>query len=150
MKIKILLSLSLFILISHSLSEKDSSSRQVLTADESFKISIKKNKNSFVISININERSYIYSEHLSIRGGSKNIKYDIIGKKESISDDFFGESIVYKNNIQLIISDYHKYIDNVLYVSYQGCLENIICYPKITKKIKATKDKNSLISFDFL
>ena len=150
MKIKILLSLSLFILISHSLSEKDSNFKQVLTAEESFKISIKKNKNSFIISININERSYIYSEHLSLRGDSKNIKHDIIGNKQLISDDFFGESIVYKNNIELIISDYHQYIDKVLYLSYQGCLENIICYPKITKKIKATKDKNSLISFDFL
>ena len=150
MKIKILLSLSLFILISHSFPEKDSSSKEVLTAEESFKISIKKNKNSLIISMNINERSYIYSEHLSLKGGNKNIKHDIIGKKEMISDDFFGKSVIYKNNIDLIISDYHKYIDKVIYVSYQGCLENIICYPRITKKIKATKDKNSLISFDFL
>ena len=150
MKIKILLFLSLFILVSLSLSEKDSSSTQVLTSEESFKISIKKNKSSFVISININERSYIYSEYLSLKGDKKNIKYNIIGRKELISDDFFGESIIYKNNIELIIPDYDKYIGKILYLSYQGCLENVLCYPKITKKIKATKDKNSLISFDFL
>ena len=148
-KVKIFILISFFFLNSNALSKKVLPA-EILTADESFVVSLLKEKNTLKVSIKINERSYIYSEHLSLKGGNKNIKHDIIGKKEMISDDFFGESVIYKNNIDLIISDYHKYIDKVIYVSYQGCLENIICYPRITKKIKATKDKNSLISFDFL
>ena len=65
-------------------------------------------------------------------------------------DEFYGKSSIYKNSLELIIPDSYKYIGKVLYLSYQGCLENIICYPKITKKIKLTKFKNSPISFDFL
>jgi thiol:disulfide interchange protein DsbD len=149
MQIKILLYLSFFILISHTLSENISSSK-ILTSEESFKIFIKEDENNLIISMKINERSYIYSDHLSLRDSNLNVFHDIIGKKIVITDEFYGESSIYKNSLELIIPDSYKYIGKVLYLSYQGCLENIICYPKITKKIKLTKFKNSPISFDFL
>ena len=150
MQIKILLSLSFFILISHTLSENISSSSKILTAEESFKIFVKEDENNLIISIKINERSYIYSDHLSLRDSNLDVFHDIIGKKIVTIDEFYGKSSIYKNSLELIISDSYKYIGKVLYLSYQGCLENIICYPKITKKIKLTKFKNSPISFDFL
>ena len=150
MQIKILLSLSFFILISHTLSENISSSSKILTAEESFKIFVKEDENNLIISMKINERSYIYSDHLSLRDSNLEVFHDIIGKKLVIKDEFYGENSIYKNSLELIIPDSYKYIGKVLYLSYQGCLENIICYPKITKKIKLTKFKNSSISFDFL
>ena len=150
MQIKILLSLSFFVLISHTLSENISSSSKILTAEESFKIYVKEDENNLIISMKINERSYIYSDHLYLRDSNLNVFHDIIGKKIITTDEFYGESSIYKNSLELIIPDSYKYIGKVLYLSYQGCLENIICYPKITKKIKLTKFKNSPISFDFL
>jgi thiol:disulfide interchange protein DsbD len=149
MQIKILLYLSFFILISHTLSENISSSK-ILTSEESFKIFIKEDENNLIISMKINERSYIYSDHLSLRDSSSEVFHDIIGEKIVFTDEFYGESSIYKNSLELIIPDSYKYIGKILYLSYQGCLENIICYPKITKKIKLTKFKNSPISFDFL
>ena len=98
----------------------------------------------------INERSYIYSDHLSIKDRNQDVFYEIRGNKIFITDEFYGESSIYKNSLELIIPDSYKYIGKVLYLSYQGCLENIICYPKITKKIKLSKFRNSPISFDFL
>ena len=59
MQIKILISLSFVILISHTLSENISLSSKILTAEESFKIFIKEDKNNLIISMKINERSYI-------------------------------------------------------------------------------------------
>jgi thiol:disulfide interchange protein DsbD len=149
MQIKILLYLSFFILISHTLSENISSSK-ILTSEESFKIFIKEDENNLIISMKINERSYIYSDHLSLRDSNSEVFHDIIGEKIVFTDEFYGESSIYKNSLELIIPDSYKYIGKILYLSYQGCLENIICYPKITKKIKLTKFKNSPISFDFL
>jgi thiol:disulfide interchange protein DsbD len=149
MQIKILLYLSFFILISHTLSENISSSK-ILTSEESFKIFIKEDENNLIISMKINERSYIYSDHLSLRDSNSEVFHDIIGEKIVFTDEFYGESSIYKTSLELIIPDSYKYIGKVLYLSYQGCLENIICYPKITKKIKLTKFKNSPISFDFL
>ena len=150
MQIKIFLSLSFFILISHTLSENISSSSKILTAEESFKIFVKEDENNLIISMKINERSYIYSDHLSLRDSNLDVFHDIIGERLIFIDEFYGESSIYKNSLELIIPDSYKYIGKVLYLSYQGCLENIICYPKITKKIKLTKFKNSPISFDFL
>ena len=98
----------------------------------------------------INKRSYIYSDHLSLKNSNQDVFFEIVGSKKFIIDEFFGESSIYKNNLELIIPDSYKYIGKVLYLSYQGCLENIICYPKITKKIKLNKFRNSPITFDFL
>ena len=81
MQIKILLSLSFFILISHTLSENISLSSKILTAEESFKIFIKEDKNNLIISMKINERSYIYSDHLSLKDSNQDVFYDIIGNK---------------------------------------------------------------------
>jgi len=150
MQIKILLSLSFFILISHTLSENISLSSKTLTAEESFKIFVKEDKKNLIISMKINERSYIYSDHLSLKDSKQDVSYDIISEKILITDEFYGESSIYKNSLELIIPDAYNYIGKVLYLSYQGCLENIICYPKITKKIKLNKFRNSPITFDFL
>ena len=90
MQIKILLSLSFFILISHTLSENISLSSKILTAEESFKIFVKEDKNNLIISMKINERSYIYSDHLSLKDSNQDVFYDIIGNELSITDEFYG------------------------------------------------------------
>ena len=92
MQIKILLSLSFFILISHTLSENISLSSKILTAEESFKIFIKEDKNNLIISMKINERSYIYSDHLSLKDSNQDVFYDIIGNKILVKDEFYGVS----------------------------------------------------------
>ena len=111
---------------------------------------MKEDKKNLIISMKINERSYIYSDHLSLKDSKQDVSYDIISEKILITDEFYGESSIYKNSLELIIPDAYNYIGKVLYLSYQGCLENIICYPKITKKIKLNKFRDSPITFDFL
>ena len=120
MQIKILLSLSFFVLISHTLSENISSSSKILTAEESFKIFVKEDENNLIISMKINERSYIYSDHLSFRDSNLDVFHDIIGKKIITTDEFYGESSIYKNSLELIIPDSYIYIGKVLYLFYQG------------------------------
>ncbi len=149
-KIKIILFFSFFILISHTLSEKIPISTDILTADESFEVSVKKKKEGLEIFIKINERSYIYSELLSLSEGNEKIHYEIIGNKLFVKDDFFGENYIYRKSIRLNINNIEKYVNKILELSYQGCLENIICYPKISKKLLINKSKNSSISYKIL
>lgn len=149
-KIKIILFFSFFALISHTLSEKPSSSKNILTADDSFKVSLKEKKGSLEIFIKIDERSYIYSELLSLSDGNEKVHYEIMGNKLFVKDDFFGENYIYRKSIKLNINNIEKYVNKSLELTYQGCLENIICYPRISKKVLINKSKNSPITFKIL
>ena len=94
--------------------------------------------------------SYIYSEHLTIKTVKGNVKYEIIGQIREINDEFFGISEIYDQNFYIVLENIEDLIGKEILLSYQGCLKNILCYPKITKKILITKSKNNLNSFKFL
>jgi thiol:disulfide interchange protein DsbD len=133
-KVKIFILISFFFLNSNALSKKVLPA-EILTADESFVVSLLKEKNTLKVSIKINERSYIYSEHLSLTDGNRTIFYDIIGNQEIIKDEFYGESLIFKNLVIIVLENIDKLKGKTLLLSYQGCLENLICYPKISREI---------------
>ena len=133
-KVKIFILISFFFLNSNTLSKKVLPA-EILTADESFVVSLLKEKNTLKVSIKINERSYIYSEHLSLTDGKRTISYDIIGDTKVIKDEFYGESLIFKNLVIIVLENIDKFKGKTLLLSYQGCLENLICYPKISREI---------------
>tara|TARA_B100001063_G_scaffold107749_1_gene100521 strand:+ start:3696 stop:4154 length:459 start_codon:yes stop_codon:yes gene_type:complete len=133
-KVKIFILISFFFLNSSSLSKKVLPA-EILTADESFIVSLLKEKNTLKVSIKINERSYIYSEHLSLKDGNRTISYDTIGNLEIIEDEFYGESLIFKDLVIIVLENVNEFKGNTLLLSYKGCLENLICYPKISREI---------------
>ena len=143
-KVKIFILISFFFLNSNALSKKVLPA-EILTADESFVVSLLKEKNTLKVSIKIDERSYIYSEHLSLTDGKRTIFYDIIGESEIIEDEFYGESLIFKNLVIIVLENIDKFKGKTLLLSYQGCLENLICYPKITREIIVGEENLSLI-----
>ena len=138
-KVKIFILISFFFLNSNTLSKKVLPA-EILTADESFIVSLLKEKNTLKVSIKINERSYIYSEHLSLSDGKRTIFYDIIGESEIIEDEFYGESLIFKNLVIIVLENIDKFKGKTLLLSYQGCLENLICYPEISREIIVGKE----------
>ena len=138
-KVKIFILISFFFLNSNALSKKVLPA-EILTADESFVVSLLKEKNTLKVSIKINERSYIYSEHLSLTDGKRTIFYDIIGESEIIEDEFYGESLIFKNLVIIVLKNIDKFKGKTLLLSYQGCLENLICYPEISREIIVGKE----------
>ena len=133
-KVKIFILISFFFLNSNALSKKVLPA-EILTADESFIVSLLKEKNTLKVSIKINERSYIYSEQLSLTDSNGTIFYDTIGKLEIIEDDFYDESLIFKDLVVIVLDNIDKFKGKTLLLSYQGCLENLICYPKISREI---------------
>jgi len=133
-KVKIFILISFFFFNSSALSKKVLPA-EILTADESFIVSLLKEKNTLKVFIKINERSYIYSEHLSLSDGNRMIFYDTKGDLEIIEDEFYGESLIFKDLVIIVLDNIDKFKGKTLLLSYQGCLENLICYPKISREI---------------
>ena len=146
---KILIPFLFFTLNIHSSSENFFSS-EILSSEDSFKLSSREYDDDLIISILINKKSYIYSEQLSLKDGPNDISYESIGELLKIKDEFLGESLIYRNNLDLLVRNLDNYTNKSLTLTYQGCLENIICYPKISKNIKIKKDNKSNIFFEFL
>ena len=146
---KILIPFLFFTLNIHSSSENFFSS-EILSSEDSFKLSPREYEDDLIISILINKKSYIYSEQLSLKDGQNDISYESIGELLKIEDEFLGESLIYRNNLDLLVKNIDKYANKSLTLTYQGCLENIICYPKTSKNIKIKKDNKSNIFFEFL
>ena len=133
-KVKIFILISFFFLNSSALSKKVLPA-EILTSDESFIVSLLKEKNTLKVFIKINERSYIYSEQLSLTDSNGTIFYDTIGKLEIIEDEFYDESLIFKDLVIIVLDNIDKFKGKTLLLSYQGCLENLICYPKISREI---------------
>lgn len=139
-----------FLFQSYGNSEKSFSQEKLISVDQAFKVSISLMEKKPKIIFKIHIDSYIYSEHLTIKTVKGNVKYEIIGQIKEINDEFFGISEIYDQNFYIVLENIEDLIGKEILLSYQGCLKNILCYPKITKKILITKSKNNLNSFKFL
>ena len=140
----------LFLTLSSIISAENFFPREILSSEDSFNLSASVFKDDLIISILINEKSYIYSEQLSLTDGINDISYETIGELLEIKDEFLGESLIYRNSLDLLVKNLDRYINKSLMLTYQGCLEKVICYPKISKNIKIKKDNKSNIFFEFL
>jgi thiol:disulfide interchange protein DsbD len=125
--------LSGFIFGNFQFQEKD-----ILSSDEAFIFKADTRDNKTFLSWQIKPGYYLYKNSVSIETKDNTSKYSFITKNEStISDEFFGESIVFKNNLEVEVELSHVNSDknNNIIVTYQGCAEGKYCYPKIVKSL---------------
>jgi thiol:disulfide interchange protein DsbD len=112
--------------------------KKILDVDEAFifKSSIVENK--ILISWKIKPGHYLYKKSILIQAGDKILKHNYRSKNElKISDEFFGESIIFKDNLE-VDAEFSNVNPNILddiKVTYQGCAEGRYCYPEIIKSI---------------
>jgi thiol:disulfide interchange protein len=139
-----------FLFQSYGNSEKSFSLEKLISVDQAFKVSVSLMEKIPKILFKIHSDSYIYSEHLTIKTDNHDVDYEIVGQIKEVNDEFFGISEIYDQNFFIVLKNIDRLIGKEILLSYQGCLKNILCYPKITKKILITKSKNNLNSFKFL
>ena len=112
--------------------------KQILNVDEAFVINASILENKVLVSWNIKPGYYLYKKSILIKSGDDPIKHRYMLKDESqISDEFFGESIIFKDNLEVDaeFSNVNPNILNDIKVTYQGCAEGKYCYPKRIKSL---------------
>ena len=112
--------------------------KKILDVDEAFifKSSIVENK--ILISWKIKPGHYLYKKSILIQAGDKILKHNYRSKNElKISDEFFGESVIFKGALQVEaeLSDVNLRSLKSIKIIYQGCAEGKYCYPKRIKSI---------------
>ena len=110
----------------------------ILNADEAFIFSSSVNEDRITLSWDIKPGYYLYKKSILLKDGDQILQPRFITKNEStISDEFFGQSVVFKKNLKLDAQriDGNLGILKKIQVSYQGCAEDKYCYPKQLKNL---------------
>ena len=125
---------SCFISSNVKFTEKD-----ILSVDEAFILSSRIVKNKVSVSWNIKPGYYLYKKSILIKSDTDSLKHNYVSKNQStISDEFFGESIIYKDfleidaNLLQLPNTERKDIK----IIYQGCAEGKYCYPEVIKSLQ--------------
>ena len=125
---------SCFISSNVKFTEKD-----ILSVDEAFILSSRIVKNKVSVSWNIKPGYYLYKKSILIKSDTNSLKHNYVSKNQStISDEFFGESIIYKDfleidaNLLQLPNTERKDIK----IIYQGCAEGKYCYPEVIKSLQ--------------
>ena len=125
---------SCFISSNVKFTEKD-----ILSVDEAFILSSRIIKNKVSVSWNIKPGYYLYKKSILIKSDTNSLKHNYVSKNQStISDEFFGESIIYKDfleidaNLLQLPNTERKDIK----IIYQGCAEGKYCYPEVIKSLQ--------------
>tara|TARA_B100001996_G_scaffold272009_1_gene213042 strand:- start:567 stop:980 length:414 start_codon:yes stop_codon:yes gene_type:complete len=111
---------------------------EILNVDEAFILNASIIESKILISWNIKPGYYIYKKSILIQKGDEILKHNYILKSESkISDEFFGESVIFKDDLEVDaeLLDVNLGKLQSIKVIYQGCAEGKYCYPKVIKSL---------------
>ncbi len=121
--------------------------------DEAFVLTAKLDKNNIIQSqILITDHTYLYRDKVKIQlveGSGHSIGAIALPRGDAKYDEFLGDTEVFHDQLKVsipIISEAQTSTDFSLSYMYQGCVEDRICYPPITKYLKVASNGQILIA----
>ncbi len=111
--------------------------------DTAFQLSTRVDSNNVIhADIKIYKKTYLYQDKIKVdllQGDGVKLGNIELPKGDKKNDEFFGEMIVYHDNLSIpmpLITQPGSSNQAILSFGYQGCVEDKICYPPITKYLK--------------
>lgn len=108
-----------------------------LPPDQAFKLSVtQENQGQVRLNWQISQGYYLYREQMKIEaepaGSVQHVEFPSGTIK---SDEFFGESEVYHNNVEVLVNTLDAH---ALTIGWQGCADAGLCYPPQTRRMELT------------
>lgn len=97
-----------------------------LHVDDAFQLSITQEGDQILLRWDIADSYYLYRHRLSIEGKPSSIVVSELPAGESINDEFFGDSQVYYESVEVRVDPQEA---EELELSWQGCAKAGLCYP---------------------
>ena len=80
---------------------------------------------------------YLYKNSIKVIHKDQLIAFDLIGDPIVHKDEFLGETVIFRNNLTLEISDQTERNLKNYQVIFQGCAEKRFCYTPIKVKLSS-------------
>jgi len=109
---------------------------QFLSVDQAFDFDSEVNGNRVTVSWVVAPEYYLYQHRFKVVPENALAAEPELPQGESHSDEFFGESIVYRDYVEWSFTLNPDFSGNTITVQYQGCADAGLCYPPTEKQIK--------------
>ena len=110
---------------------------EILDPKDAFKMTVTKIEDSLFLNWKIEKTYYLYQNSIKVINKDQSIAFDLIGDPIVHKDEFLGETIIFRNNLALKISDQTERNLKNYEVIFQGCAEKRFCYTPIKVKLSA-------------
>lgn len=123
---------------------------QFLPVDEAFQFDFRQQGDKLTISWEIADSYYMYQHRFVVKTPVQLKEEPQLPEGEAHFDEFFGETIVYRDYVELTYNLSQASPDQAFTISYQGCADAGLCYPPTEKTIylSAVKGDGS-VAIDF-
>lgn len=137
-----IITLILLLLLAHSSAFAglfDTAERSRFVAvDQAFRFDFKQNQHQLNLSWHIKEGYYLYRQKITMTATDASISDLSLPPGTLHQDEMFGDSEIYRQQLNLPVTLNWAAKGATLTVTYQGCAENGLCYPPESKIIPLT------------
>ena len=112
-------------------------SNEILDPEDAFKMNVIKIEDSLLINWKIAKSYYLYQNSIKVTHKNKLVAFVLIGDPIVHKDEFLGETVIFRDSLDLeILSQTEQNLMNYEVV-FQGCAEKRFCYTPIKVKLSS-------------
>lgn len=111
---------------------------EILDPDDAFKIKIIDTDDSLLLNWEIEKTYYIYKDSIKVLYKNDPVNFKLNGDPVMHKDEFLGETVIYRDMLNLELLDQKE--ENLMSyeVIFQGCAEKRFCYTPIKVKLSSS------------
>ena len=108
---------------------------EILDPKDAFKMTITKIDDSLLLNWKIEKTYYLYQNSIKVTHKNKSVKFVLTGDPVVHKDEFLGETVIFRDSLDLVILDQTEQSLINYEVIFQGCAEKRFCYTPIKVKL---------------
>ena len=110
---------------------------EILDPKDAFKVTITRIDNSLLVNWKIEKTYYLYQNSIKVTHKNKSVGFELIGDPIVHKDEFLGETVIFRDSLDLeIIDQIEQNLMNYELI-FQGCAEKRFCYTPIKVKLSS-------------
>ena len=110
---------------------------EILDLEDAFKMTINKIEDSLFLNWKIEKTYYLYQNSIKVIHKDQSIAFDLIGDPIVHKDEFLGETVIFRDSLDLKILGQNQQNLMSYEVIFQGCAEKRFCYTPIKVKLSS-------------
>ena len=110
---------------------------EILDPEDAFKMTVTEIDDSLLINWEIEKNYYLYQNSIKVTHKNRSVEFELIGDPVVHKDEFLGETVIYRNSLDLEILDQLEQNLMNYEVVFQGCAEKRFCYTPIKVKLSS-------------
>ena len=108
---------------------------EILDPKDAFKMTMTEIDDSLLINWEIEKTYYLYQNSIKVTHKNKSVKFVLTGDPVVHKDEFLGETVIFRDSLDLVILDQTEQSLINYEVIFQGCAEKRFCYTPIKVKL---------------